>query len=86
MQCAQNRIRTSLSSAALVSWFVQPGRRLGFMEASVAARSRGTVEREGWRPWAPMRQGFVAAATLMWILKGLGSSSGQPGHHTHSTK
>ena len=55
-----------------MSWFVQLGRKLGFMVASIAVWIKGTVGREGWRPWRSIKQGFMVAATLVRILQGLG--------------
>ena len=55
-----------------MSWFVQLGRKLGFMVASIAVWIKGTVGRKGWRPWRSIKQGFMVAATLVRILKGLG--------------
>ena len=51
---------------------MQLARKLGFMVASIAVWIKGTVGREGWRPWRSVKQGFMVAATLVRILKELG--------------
>lgn len=51
---------------------MQLGRKLGFMVASIAVWIKGTMGRERWRPWRSIKQGFMVAATVVRILKGLG--------------